>query len=148
MFIKESADPVGKVHKIEAVEALLETYMRLWDEGAKKRSFWKVRFDASRITNFLMRALDDFIVAVDDAGILGPDKKATVLLATSKLYDYVVKEGMPLWLAPFAWTIKQYVIYVLVSNAIDWLVSKYQGGWKPRAMMSWEVRKAPCRRKR
>jgi hypothetical protein len=56
---------------------------------------------------------------------------------------------MPLWLAPFAWTIKQYVIYVLVSNAIDWLVSKYQkGDLRPRTMMAWEVKKAPCRRRR
>jgi hypothetical protein len=147
MFIKEYADPVGTPRQVEAVEALLQTYMRKWDESQKNRSFWKVKFDSSKITNFLMRALDDFIVAVDGSGILGADKKATVLLATSKLYDYVVKEGMPVWLSPFAWTVKQYVIYVLVSNAIDWVVSKYaDGNWGKRQMRPWEVKLSQCRR--
>lgn len=146
MFIKESADPVGKTHKMESVEVLLQTYMRIWNQSKQRRAW--IKFDSSKITNFLMKALDDFIVAVDESGMLGPDKKATVLFAVARLYDYVVREGMPVWMAPFAGVVKQYVIYVLISNSIDWIVSKYkEGGWKPRKMYSWETKKAPCRRR-
>lgn len=145
--MKESADPVGSPQTVEAVETLLDNYTRLWDEGRKK-SAWAV-FDSHRITNFLMAAIDDFVVAVDGSGILGADKKATVLLATCKLYDYIIRESMPVWMVPFAGVIRQYIIYVLVSNAIDWIVSKYvDGGWKKRDFRPWEIKKTPCRIRR
>lgn len=147
MFIKETANPVGKPQFVESVETLLETYKRLWDETKSRRSA-RVKFDGSKVTNFLMKALDDFIVAVDASSILGEDKKATVLYATDRLYDYIVREAMPIWLAPFAGFVKQYIIYILVSNAIDWIVSKYREGWKPRSMRPWEVKKTPCRRRK
>jgi hypothetical protein len=147
MFIKEQADPVGKPQVIESVESLLDLYMRLWDENKNKKSAWK-SLDATKITNFLMKAVDDFIVAVDASSILGKDKKATVLLATDRLYDYIVREAMPIWMVPFASVVKRYVVYVLVSNAIDWIVSKYKDGWKPRTMRSWELKKPPCRRRK
>ena len=147
MFIKETADPVGKPQVVESVEALLESYMRMWDETKKRRSAW-VRFDSSRVTNFLMKALDDFIVAVDSSSILGEDKKATVLDATDRLYEYIVREAMPIWMMPFAGVVKQYIIYVLVSSAIDWIVSKYKEGWSSRKFKSWEVKKTPCRRRK
>lgn len=147
MFIKEIADPVGKPQTVESVEALLDMYKRLWDESKVRKSAW-ARFDASKVTNFLMRAMDDFIVAVDHSEIMGQDKKATVLLATDRLYDYIVREAMPIWLVPFAGVIKQYLIYVLVSNAIDWVVAKYRDGWKPRSMRPWEVKKAACGRRK
>lgn len=147
MFVKEKSDPVGKPQVIESVEALLDLYMRLWDKSKEKKSIWG-RFDSSRVTNFLMRALDDFIVAVDSSEILGKDKKATVLLAVDRLYDYVVREALPIWLVPFSGVVKQYIVYVLISNAIDWIVSKYRDGWRPRTMMPWEVKKVPCRRRK
>lgn len=147
MFVKENADPVGNPHFVESVEVLLDSYKRLWDESKLVKSAW-FRFDATRVTNFLMKALDDFIVAVDSSSILGEDKKATVLDATDRLYEYIVREAMPLWLVPFAGVVKQYIIYVLVSNAIDWIVSKYREGWTPRSMKAWEKKSAPCRRRR
>ena len=76
--------------------------------------------------------LDDFVVTVSTVIISGPDKKATVLNAVDRLYDYTVKEAMPIWMRPFAAPIKHYIVYVLVSSAIDWMVLKYQSGsWKP-----------------
>lgn len=147
MFMKESADPIGKPQTVESIEALLEMYMRFWDSKKDKKSAW-VKFDSSKVTNFLMRAVDDFIIAVDHSKMLGEDKKATVLFATDRLYDYVVKGVLPLWLVPFASLVKQYVVYVLVSNAIDWIVSKYKDGWRPRTMKPWEVKLANCRRRK
>lgn len=149
MFIKESANPIGQPQFVESVEVLLESYMKMWDETKNRKSIWsKVKFDSSKITNFLMKALDDFIIAVDSSSILGEDKKATVLDAVDRLYEYIVREAMPLWLVPFAGVVKQYIIYVLVSNAIDWIVSKYREGWAPKTMKSWQTKKAPCRRRK
>lgn len=147
MFVKETANPVGSPQVVESVETLLETYKKAWDETKTRRSAW-IKFDGSKVTNFIMKAMDDFIVAVDSSSILGEDKKATVLNATDRLYDYVVREAMPIWMAPFAGVVKQYIIYVLVSNAIDWIVSKYREGWKPRALKSWEKKSTPCRRRK
>jgi hypothetical protein len=147
MFMKLEADPVGNPQVIESVETLLESHMRNWDEAKSKWS-WFTKFDSSKITNFLMKALDDFIIAVDSSSLLGTDKKATVLSATDRLYDYIIREAMPIWLMPFTSVIKHYIIYVLVSNAIDWIVSKYKEGWKPRSMKSWEVKKPACRRRK
>lgn len=146
MFIKETANPIGSPQFVESIETILDTYRRLWDETKSRKSAW-AKFNASKVTNFLMKALDDFIVAVDASSILGEDKKATVLYAIDRLYDYITREAMPIWLVPFAGVVKQYIIYVLVSNAIDWIVSKYREGWKPRTMRPWEVKKAPCRRR-
>lgn len=148
MFVKEHADPVGQPRTIEAVEAMLQNYMLLWDQSKTVRSAWR-RPDTSRVTNFIMRALDDFIVVVDNSGILGADKKATVLIATARLYDYIMREGLPIWLLPFSGVVKQYIIYVLVSNAIDWIVSKYQAGkWGRREIKPWEVKLTQCRRRK
>lgn len=147
MFVKENADPVGNPHFVESVEVLLENYKKLWDETKLRKSAW-FRFESAKVTNFIMKALDDFIVAVDASSILGEDKKATVLDATDRLYEYIVREAMPLWLIPFAGVVKHYIIYVLVSNAIDWIVSKYKEGWKPKSMKSWEKKSAPCRRRK
>lgn len=147
MFVKETADPVGNPQVVESVEVLLETYKRLWDESKLAKSAW-FKFDATKITNFLMKALDDFIVAVNSSSILGEDKKATVLDATDRLYEYIVREAMPIWLVPFAGVVKQYFIYVLVSNSIDWIVSKYKEGWTPRSIKSWEKKSIPCRRRK
>lgn len=144
--MKEVANPIGNPQVVEAVEVILESYMRTWD---KTKSKWNwLKFDSSKITNFLMKALDDFIVAVDSSGLLGEDKKATVLSATDRLYEYIVREAMPIWLMPFAGVVKKYIIYVLISNAIDWIVSKYKEVWKPRSMRPWEVKRPSCRRRK
>lgn len=127
-MFKENANPVGEPHRIEEIENKVQFYCRLWDSRKESKSIWLPKVSLSVVTNFLLMALDDFVIAVSTVVISGPDKKATVLAAVSRLYDYVVVEALPIWLMPFAGAIKQYIVYVLVSSAIDWMVSKYRNG--------------------
>jgi len=147
MFIfKENSDPVGVVRRLDAVEERIAQYSRIWDEASSRRSFWKPSVNLSKVTNFLLFALDGLITTVGAEVIAGPDKKATVLDAVSRLYDYTVREAMPIWMRPFAAPIKNYIVYVLVSSAIDWIVAKYQSGsWKPAPARAWDGKFVPCR---
>jgi hypothetical protein len=127
---KDYADPIGQVHVVDSVEVMLADLERYWDESRAGRSFWKSGVSMSKVTSFLMYSLDGLVNAVNEAVITGPDKKATVLNALDRLYEYTVREALPFWLRPVASPIKSYVIHVLVSNAIDWMVLKYkQGSW-------------------
>jgi hypothetical protein len=147
---KEKNNPVGVAHKIEAIEIKISQYTKIWDQLLENKSFWKPKVDLSKVTNFLLFALDDFIVLVNEVAIPGPDKKATVLDAIDRLYEYTVREAMPIWMRPFAAPIKNYIVYVLVSSAIDWIVAKYQSaGWRAdRKSHSWDSKFVPCRFKR
>lgn len=132
-YFKDYADPVGVAHEVESVERMLEALKRAWDEQSKRKSFWGRSVDLSRVTSFLLYSLDGVVNAVNEAVLTGPDKKATVLAALERLYDYTVREALPIWLRPFAGLIKSYVINVLISNAIDWVVAKYRSGsWVPK----------------
>lgn len=124
---KDRANPVGAIHKVAEIDEKLVKYTRMWDEQ-KATGFWGSKSDRSRLTHFMLVALDDFIVSVAILAIPGADKKATVLDAMDKLYEYTVREALPIWLRPFAEPVKRYVIYVLVSFAIDWVVQKYKSG--------------------
>lgn len=128
---KENANPVGTPQRIEEIENKIVFYCRLWDEQKNKKSFWSTKINMSKVTNFLLFVLDDLVVTASAVSVAGPDKKATVLGAIDRLYDYTVREAMPIWMRPFAGPIKNYIVYVLISNAIDWIVAKYQSGdWK------------------
>lgn len=130
MFNKDS-NPVGVAHKIEEIEKKVQFYCNLWDFQRNSKSFWKPSINLSAVTKFLLLALDDLVVTISDHLMSGADKKATVLAAIETLYDYTVREVLPIWLRPLASPIKNYVIYVLISNAIDWMVAKYRNGsWK------------------
>lgn len=135
-YFKDHADPVGVSHKVESVESMLEGLKRAWDAGESKRSFWKGGASLSKVTGFLLYALDGLVNAVSECVLTGPDKKATVLDAIDRLYDYTVREALPIWLRPFAGPIKAYIIHVLVSSAIDWVVAKYRSG-------SWSAKESP-----
>jgi hypothetical protein len=65
--------------------------------------------------------------------------------AISKVYDFVVREGLPIWLSPFASRIKGLIMEEVISPAIDWIVSKYrEGNWVPtpaaELAAQWEVK--------
>lgn len=135
-YFKDSVDPVGQVQRLDSVEKLIEDLKKVWDEGRSKSSFWKSGPNLTKVTNFLLYALDGLISVVNETLIPGPDKKATVLDAIDRLYDYTVREALPIWLRPIAGPIKAYVIHVLISNAIDWMVMKYKSG-------SWSKKEAP-----
>ena len=144
-MFKDKANPIGLVHKINEVDEKLLHYMQIWSE-VNRRSVWKSEASISRATNFLLFALDDFINIVSAAAIPGADKKATVLDAVDRLYEFTVKEALPFWLKPFAGVVKNYIVYVLVSNAIDWIVLKYQSSWKiERKIYPWDGKFVPCK---
>lgn len=130
-MFKDNANPVGSVHRIEEVEKKLDFYRNLWNSQRCRKSLWVPNVSLSKVTNFLLVALDDLVVTVSSVLIPGPDKKATVLYAIDMLYDHVIREAMPIWMRPIAGPVKHYIVYILISNAIDWMVVKYQNGnWR------------------
>jgi len=124
----KSSNPIGTVHDIDELEVKLVKYEKIWDRVKPQKS-WYPKVDFSKITSFLLFALDEFISTLNNVAIPGPDKKATVLNAIERLYEYTVREVLPIWLMPFAGVIKNYLIYTLASTAIDWIVSKYRDAW-------------------
>lgn len=127
-------NPIGTVQYAEEVETRVLALATAWREENPKPSwwqFWKKGTSLYKATRFIIGAIDEMILLVDSKINKGEDKKATVLAAISLLYDYVVREAMPIWLKPFAGKIKKLIIEVLVSTAIDWIVTKYrEGAWR------------------
>lgn len=151
-MFKESANPVGTAQRVEEIEKRIEFYRNLWDSQRNRRSLWVPKVSLSTVTNFLMVALDDLVVTIASFVLPGPDKKATVLDAIDRLYDYTIREAMPFWMRPIAGPVKSYVIHVLISSAIDWMVAKYQNGnWSPkdstldRVLMLYDKRMVLCK---
>ena len=139
-YMVEETAPVGEVYEIDQIETRLQALAVEWDQEleGESHSWWKAcrwgsKVNMVKVTNFLIHALDELIHIVDNILDNGPDKKATVLDAIDRLYEYVIKEALPIWLKPFAGRVKQYIIYTLVSTAIDWIVNKYrQGEWRDK----------------
>lgn len=98
----------------------------------KWTKFWqKSKIKMMHVVPFLLHSLDGLINLVDDLIDDGKDKKKAVLNATSILYDYIITTAMPMWMRPFSSKIKDFVINVIISEAIDWIVAKYRdGSWK------------------
>jgi len=126
----QEINPVGKVQKLENVDNLVKQLVAEWDNEEKPKWWqcWKKGTFLCKATKFVIRALDKLIDAVEDAIPSGADKKATVLAAISVIYDFVVKEAVPIWAKPFAGKIKSLIIDVIISTAIDWIVDKYREG--------------------
>jgi len=131
---KESANKVGEARRVDKVESAVAVLKAVWASRSQKRSIRISASGLSRVTNFLIFSLDMLVKVVDETVLAGPDKKATVLNAVGELYDFAIKEALPIWLVPVAGPIRAYVIHVLVSNAIDWVVTKYRDG-------SWRIQK-------
>jgi hypothetical protein len=136
MNIKENTNPVGKIIPSDSIDQFIESMKYLWDSTQQKSQSWQLwkKVNFIKITNFLLNCLDDLIAYVDTLSFAsGADKKATVLDAVSRIYDYIVREALPVWLVPFANVIRDYVIQVLISAAIDWIVQKYRDGhWRKK----------------
>lgn len=134
MNIKWNFNPVGDVLENEQIENFIKTMKSLWDESKPQYSWTDAfrKINLSCVTNFLLKCLDDLIAYADGLpNASGPDKKATVLFAVAELYDYIIINQIPIWAKPFAGVIRNYIIYVLIATAIDWIVEKYRNGqWK------------------
>lgn len=132
----EVPNPIGKPVVNSYIDLFVDSMKAVWDSIKKTVKWWQVWKNVNLIpvTNFLLNCLDDLIAYVDQIdGISGADKKATVLNAMAKIYDYIIKEAMPIWLKPFSAWIRDYIIYVVISQAIDWIVAKYRkGDFKPK----------------
>jgi hypothetical protein len=100
---------------------------------ANIKSTW-IKFKAEmgsgkqQIIDFMTNALDDLIIYMVEVDLPGTDKKAIVLKVMNDLYDYIVAQAIPFWAKPFGRLIKDFMINVLISHAIDWIVSKYKDG--------------------
>jgi len=124
-------DPVGKVKYLDAIEHYLKSIAKEWTENKDNVPWWKFWERAGnmfKVTGFLLNALDDLISYIDDLFDSGEDKKATVLSAMTRLFDFVAAEALPIWLWPFSGLIKNYIINIVISTAIDWIVDKYRNG--------------------
>jgi len=139
MEIRDTANPIGEVKIDEAIENFVQIMSVEWDEARDAipwYKFWQ-RISMVRVTDFLLKSLDELIAYVDElVDLHGADKKATVLRAIEMIYDYTVREAMPILLRPFAGKIKSIIILDVISPAIDWMVDKYRNGdWrKPDAV--------------
>lgn len=143
MEIKETINPVGQVIESEHINTFVESMKALWDSTKVKTSWWKVwkRVDLTPVTNFLLKCLDDLIAYVDQiVDTSGADKKATVLAAIGNIYDYIIREALPIFLKPFAGAVRDYIINTLISAAIDWIVEKYRhGSWRQKPAVELEA---------
>lgn len=127
-------NPIGEPKILDEIQIYVNSLAGEWDDIIKEKatSWWKgTKTSLVQVTKFLLKCLDELIKFVDGLIDSGPDKKATVLAAISALYDYIIKEAMPIWLKPFAGQIKQIIIYTIISTAIDFIVAKYKdGSWR------------------
>jgi len=132
--LNEQSDPIGIPYRVKPIDARILELANEWDakqaEKEKPRwwEFWKRRTTLTEVTSFLLDSIDDFINMVQGLIDEGADKKATVLKYIDKLYEYVVREAMPIWLKPIAGHVKKYILYSIISPAIDWIVKKYRDG--------------------
>jgi hypothetical protein len=133
--MRVEANPIGEVKLDENIELYIQSLNAEWDEQREAipwYKFWK-RITFTPVVDFLLKTLDDLIAYVDDVLENGADKKATVLRAVEMVYEYIVKEAMPIWLRPFAGKVKEIVILQVISPAIDWMVDKYRNGdWRKK----------------
>ncbi len=125
MDINATVSPIGKSTEVPGLSDLISKMKQTWTDFVKKVSG---KISRHQIVQFMTHALDDLIVYLVEHEIAGADKKATVLNSMSILYDWVVVQAMPMWIRPFSGIIKSFVINIVISNAIDWIVSKYQAG--------------------
>lgn len=116
---------------IDNLQQYLASAKAKWDiENAGKKSWFKISQRYLLVTTkFLVDCLDELINLVETMIPSGPDKKAAVLAVIAKLFDYISQQTFPLWLKPFSNTIKQIVVYVVVSQMIEYIVAKYNAGY-------------------
>lgn len=127
MAIKITLDPIGQAIAVPGLDAQISKFKEVWNN--LKIQLGKVEWHVA--VNYITQCLDDLIIYMVQHDIPGQDKKATVLNAIGQVYDYVIAPMIPIWVRPFSSIIKNYVVNIVFSSAIDWIVSKYQNGsWK------------------
>jgi len=132
-FMQKSltTDEVQEV--LKRLQNFLEDAKGQWATENPTSSSW-VQINKTNLVNvtvFLLNKTDDLIQYVETFISYGPDKKAAALLILAKLFDSIAGSAFPIWIKPFVPTIKQILINIVLGNLIDFIVSKYKGGfWK------------------
>ena len=127
---------LGQVKEIPQINDAVMSLVAKWDLTAESvpTSWWRIGTASVNFKNaakFLLGCVDELVALVESYIQSGKDKKATVLFAVALLYDYIIAQALPVYLKPFASKIKNFIIGVLVSELIDFIVSKYRAGaWK------------------
>lgn len=115
---------------VDKVSSIVSQWINNIPKSSSIFSYILGKVKISDLLNFSTNGIDELIQFVEQFAISGSDKKTLVLNAASVIYDYVSLQAMPIFLKPFNVQIKNFVINVVISNVIDFLVSKYNiGGW-------------------
>jgi hypothetical protein len=102
-----------------------------WDAQNPGTSWWALhRTYIITSAIYLNNSLDESINLIEQIlpNAIGADKKAAVMAVMGKIFDYIVVQAFPFWLVPFAPTIKDVIINVLIGSLIDFIVAKYNAG--------------------
>ena len=84
----------------------------------------------SKSSFFVLNSLDESINLAEQLGGNGKDKKEIVLFIMSTFFENVLSKSMPAYLYPFERIIRVFVIKVVLSAFIDFIVKKYkEGSW-------------------
>jgi len=109
----------------------LESYLSLlkfkWDSIHPK----EYKLNKSRIVDcvvFILSALDNLILFVQDNIPKGSDKKMAVMAVVTDLFSYILVNNAPIWLKPFIPLIKEIVVNLIISQLVEFIVSKYKEG--------------------
>lgn len=118
---------------LSKLELYLSSLKSQWDAQNPKSSSW-LSLNKSYILNctvFLVSMLDDLIVFVQAHIQKGSDKKAVVLSMSADVFDHIAVQAFPVWLKPFAPVIKEIVVSIVISQLVEFIVSKYKEGvWR------------------
>lgn len=122
----------GTVHKLQVVDDYVNSVTLVSAQGFPQGWVnWKIA--PQTLMDLLYKATDELVQLVESMIPGGADKKATVLDAAGKLYDKFFAPALPIWLKPFNSFIKKFVVNIVLSNVIDFIVQKYNdGSWKPK----------------
>jgi len=122
------------VQAFDKLQEYLNILVEKWNvekEAVSKKWFSFNNLQLVKVSNFLLQSLDGLIKFVEPLIPSGTDKKLAVMVAAGQLFDFISKEAFPIILTPFVPMIRKVIIDVLISNAIDFFVSKYnEGAWK------------------
>ena len=121
----------------------LDTLKKKWDDQYPDKKSW-LSLHKTYVLNstiFLISVLDDLIVFVQSSIPRGADKKLAVMAVLSKIFDYIVVQAFPVWMTPFAAIIKEMIVGVVISQLVEFIVSKYKNGeWKTNSNLKIEVK--------
>lgn len=110
----------------EELRKLLDDIKNRWKDTQSVKTGWLTntvsRFSVS--VPFFIRAVDELMKFMDKFNMPGLSKKAVVMEAITEIYDTVIAPVLPFYLVPFAGTIKELIINVIVSSFIDFLVGR------------------------